>query len=540
MESEQGQPLAAKTPAIKWSAPTVCAACGHAFTAKPAHICRSFALEPALWRDRLVNLVNQRPAYLCLLLVAVWYLTACIAFPNLDSYGDMVEAYVFTPFWELGTFKHPPLMGWVARAWFSVMPRTVAAFYLLSSLCVLTGMLGVLRLASFFIPRRQHALMVLALGFTLPFSALSFKFNANSILLPIWPWLVVMFVRSVRREHWGYAIALGMLAALGMLGKYYTGVLLSAMLLAAVMTRSGRHWLRTPAPYLALATFSVLLLPHASWVVAHGSATVRYVGHKADHSVDWKHLASFMISPLSYCGIAWGGILAIAFRGSFRQRVLASWRLRSGDDLLFWLMLTPLLITALFALTGYVKLALHWAIPLAYIQPLFWLSRSNAWDAGRARAVLRALPALCGGLLALAIVYVFVQNLTGNPCHYRDDPGVVRAMQQAQPDGKPLAWIGGSWPEVAIVPFFGEAAVRAIPGTPDHLPAGVTPLAAWRAEAGALLCRMGDSACQQQAAQWMRSHGQNASPTLVSAERHGWLFLRHVPTRYLVYWYQPG
>ncbi|WP_338621133.1 glycosyltransferase family 39 protein [Paludibacterium sp. THUN1379] len=501
--------------------------------------CRLARLRLQQWQlcDRFAAAMIRHPARLCLLSVMVWYLISQIAFTNLDSYGDMIEAYVFTPFWELGTFKHPPLTGWVAKAWFAVMPHSVWAFYLLSSLGMLIGMLGVWRLADEFVSRERQALVLMALSLTLPFSTLAFKFNANSILLPIWPWLTLMFVRSLKGAHWRHAIALGVLAALGMLGKYYTGVLLVSMLATALATRSGRRWLCTPAPWLALLTFAFCLLPHVLWVLHHGDSTLAYVGRKADHHVDWKHLFSFLLSPLTYCGVAWGLMLVAAYRGSLRQRLIASLRLKDRrNDVLFWLTLSPMLITALFALSGYVKLALHWSIPLAYIMPLFWLSRASDWQPERARALLRALPSVWAGLMLLAAAFNVGQALSGKACHYRDDAGAARAIVEARPQHR-LSWIGGNWPEAAIVPFFADASVRVIPGVPDQLPPGVTPVDNWQSRPGALLCRIDDAACQQKASDWLQGHGRSKHPLLISSEREGWLFPLKVPTQYLVYWY---
>ncbi|MBV8646863.1 glycosyltransferase family 39 protein [Paludibacterium sp.] len=509
----------------------------HTLPCRLRHAPRRFGTVWETWTGRLADRFIAQPALLCLLSVVAWYLISQVAFTNLDAYGDMVEAYVFTPYWELGTFKHPPLTGWVAKAWFAVMPHTVWAFFLLSSLGMLIGTFGVLRLAGEFIPDDRRALMLMALSLTLPFSTLAFKFNANSILLPIWPWLTLMFVRSLRGGHGGYAVGLGILGALGMLGKYYTGVLLASMLIAALATRVGRRWLGTPAPWLALAAFALCLWPHALWVLHHGDSTLNYVGRKADHHVDWKHLASFLLSPLSYGGVAWGLILAAGFKGTLGKRVRASLRPRDGgNDVLFWLTLSPLAITALFALCGYVKIALHWAIPLAYVLPLFWLTRANGWQIERARELLRALPAVWLGLLLLAAGFKGYEAYAGTLCHYRDDAAAARAILAARP-GKPPVWIGGGWPDVAIVPFFADPSVRVVPGVPDRLPAGVTPVFGWRDQPGALLCAPDDSTCQAQAAEWMRRQGRNDRPVDIRVERHGWLFPRAVPTHYLVYWY---
>ncbi|GGY23356.1 hypothetical protein GCM10011289_28940 [Paludibacterium paludis] len=496
-------------------------------------------VAPHDWSSRFADVLLRYPVLLCALNALVWFIAGQIAFQNLDPYGDMVETFAMTPNWELGTFKHPPLMGWVAKSWFLVWPREIWAFYLLSSVCLLIGMLGVFRLARLFLPLEQSVLAVLALGLTLPFSTLGFKYNANSILLPIWPWLACLFVTSWRGGSWRHAVALGALAALGMLGKYFTGVLLASMFIAAVATPSGRQWLRTPAPYLAAAVCMLCLAPHIVWLLQHGAPTIAYAEKRGGVPIAWDHLASFLLSPFSYAGLAWLLALWAAFRGKALFRIRQSFRRTGPDDVLFWLTFAPLAIVAFFALAAGMTLTLHWAIPVVYAFPVFWLTRATAPDAAKVRWAMGALPTVWATLMAAGALFAVAQGLNGALSHYREDAAIARQLLRASPVGR-IVWVGGSWPEAAIVPFFADRTVRALPGLPDHPPLGVSPVMSRlsRLGAGALLCRLNDAACQRESVAWLKAKGLPAIPSDITATRQGWLFPLKIPTTYRVYWYR--
>ena len=199
--------------------------------------------------------------------IVVWLLASWLRSPSLDSYGDMIENYAWGQTWEWGSFKHPPLFAWLVRLWFAVFPTEVWAYFLLSYINAAVGALGIVALAAYWVPpdgRRNNALL-LALVFALcglPYANLAAKFNADTVLLSLWPWTAYAFFRAARPgAATGWSVALGVLAAAAMLGKYFSGVLLLSLFLIS-LARPWHGWYADRRPWLALAVSLALLSPH--------------------------------------------------------------------------------------------------------------------------------------------------------------------------------------------------------------------------------------------------------------------------------------
>ena len=113
------------------------------------------------------------------------------------------------------------------------------------------------------IGERRALLAVLAQEGVVYFTFFTPEFNHNVVLLPLWAALGLAGYRACLLPGTSRAVRLrwvwfGVLAALGMLGKYTTALLL---LLAILHPRLRRVW-AAPGPWLALAVALLLLLPH--------------------------------------------------------------------------------------------------------------------------------------------------------------------------------------------------------------------------------------------------------------------------------------
>src|ERR1700741_3250972 len=56
--------------------------------------------------------------------VAVWQVYFTIAYAGGDLHPDVLETWTLGRSLEWGYSKHPPLMGWMARAWTTFFPLT--------------------------------------------------------------------------------------------------------------------------------------------------------------------------------------------------------------------------------------------------------------------------------------------------------------------------------------------------------------------------------------------------------------------------------
>ena len=499
--------------------------------------------------------------------VLVWFAGHSMASSNLDSYADMLESYAWGQNLDWGSAKHPPLFGWVTNAWFAIFPTRDSAYYLLSYLNVAVGLLGVYRLAQAL--RLSHlalpAVMLLCLAF--PYSTLAAKFNANAILLSLWPWVAVAWLHSMRQvgaSGWLWSVALGLLSALSMLGKYYSGVFLLGIFLTILISSEGRKWLFSLKPWVTLCVFVVCLLPHLQWLRAHDFVTALYVDdqRRAD-GTDLRQLFRFAISPLIYWLLPWLLCAWLVTSGQphffqrlrgFPLRLLRCWLPKAWDDTLFWLAVMPWLISLLFGITGFVTMSLPWSIPIGFAFSLLWLRNLTAdqTDLPRISLQLRNTLLVVYVLVLLASpLFAFYKSQNGVLAYYlpRQEAAteLMKGWHERHPD-EPLRWVGGAWAENALLAFYGDPSIRVVPGVPDQFPATVSPLTGWSQQAGLLLCPLGplsqfepfvDPGCPKKMQQWLQAQGMPAEPIRIIVQKQGLLFPKPIPFVYLAFDYLP-
>ena len=496
--------------------------------------------------------------------VAVWVLAHGMADTNLDSYADMLENYAWGQELAWGSAKHPPLFAWVTGVWFAIFPTRDSAYHLLSYLNVALGLLGVYRLA-FAIDRKELALpAVILLSMAFPYSTLAVKFNANAILLSIWPWVGLAWIQSIQttgRKAWAWSVALGVLGTLAMLGKYYSGVFLLGLFLSALMTPKGRGWLMSPKPWLTLLVFGLTLLPHLQWLRTHDFVTLHYVGEQGSaDGTDWRLLFKFALAPMAYWLVPWllvtliwrtsNASIAATLMG-WPQRLWHSWRPQGWGDTLFWFAMLPWAITLAFGISGFVELSLPWAIPIGYGFSLLWLRNLShqAVDTQRlTQLLLTCLAAWWVLVLLISPWYAWRQAQDGTDNHYlprREAAAALLQLWQTRNPDVPLDWVGGQWAESALLTFYGDNRLRVVPEVPDQFPATVNPLPHWETRAGLLLCPMGPisapngSDCPERMKVWLISHHQKSEPIDITVRSEGLRFPLDKPFRYIAFEYLP-
>lgn len=501
---------------------------------------------------------------LLLIHVATWVLAHGIADTNLDGYADMLENFAWGQNWAWGSAKHPPLFAWVTGAWFSVFPHLDASYHLLSYLNVALGLLGVHQAARAMGRPDLAVPSALLLCLAFPYSTLAVKFNANAILLSLWPWVVLAWVRCVASPSGAgvaWSLALGVLSALAMLGKYYSGVFLLAIFLSSLASAKGRAWFGTYKPWLTLAVFALCLSPHLNWLMAHDGVTLRYVGEQGGETgVNWHLLLKFALSPTAYWLLPWLLCAWVYAPGTpslwqrlcgWPLRLLRAWQPQGWDDTLFWIAMLPWAITLGFGASGFVELSIPWAIPIGYGFSLLWVRNLSQHGAGLQAAQSRLKQWFlwwCVVVLVVSPWYAWHQAQEGTPNHYLPRREAAQALlaqwHERYPD-QPLRWVGGQWAENALLAFYGEPRVRVVPGVPDQFPANVTPLPNWQQQAGLLLCPLGPidapeaTQCPQDMLTWLMAQGQSPDAIALTVVSQGMRFPLHKPFAYIAYAYLP-
>lgn len=308
----------------------------------------------------------------------VWTVAAWLSRSNLDTQGDMIENYVWGIEWQAGYAKHPPLFAWITGAWFRIFPHTDLAYFALSSLNAMTGLLGIVALAARFVPSRLAVIAGLAMAVSPLYSNLAIKFNANSVLLSMWPWTAYFFVRFMQTGKWRTAIALGVFAALAMLGKYFSAVLLIALALASLARPAWRARLADWRALLVVIACAAVLAPHLRWLVMNHFPTLAYADQRSGGTLS-AAAGRFGIYTLAQIGYLVPSFIVTLLVVADRPRQAARLMARSvvkpslAPDL-WWLALGPLVVVGVLAVVTKTQMASVWGMAQWFAIVPLWLA----------------------------------------------------------------------------------------------------------------------------------------------------------------------
>jgi len=185
--------------------------------------------------------------------VVVWMAFLVIAYSVGDLHSDVLEAWTFGRNFDWGSAKHPPLMGWIARAWTSAFPLTDWSFQLLALVNSATALWFVDLISRRFVTGDKRIIVLLLLMLPPTYQFFAQRFNANAVLLPVWPAATYCFLRSFETREVKWAAAAGATAALAMLGKYYSAFLIGSFVFAAICHPQRRAYFGSPAPWISAA-----------------------------------------------------------------------------------------------------------------------------------------------------------------------------------------------------------------------------------------------------------------------------------------------
>lgn len=256
--------------------------------------------------DALIDPRRARHTFLLLMIgyVAVWTAYAIISRSAQDTVADMAEMLVWAQNLELGYPKHPPLPAAILWLWFSVFPISDWAYLLLAILTVTVGLYLAYELAGEWLTGEKRAAVVLMLSFVPFYNFLGTKFDQNSLLIPLWTLSMWGLVRSLKTNGIGWAILCGAAAAAACLVKYWSAFLLLAMGIAVLCDENRWRYLRSPAPWAAVAVFILLFAPHAVWLVQNDFPPLRWAGgeRRTPHSVGhwFFELSKYLFGTFAY------------------------------------------------------------------------------------------------------------------------------------------------------------------------------------------------------------------------------------------------
>ena len=237
--------------------------------------------NPARWRRPFIAWLEGIEAgwAIPLLLagfVAIWMVFLTVAYLGGGLHPDTLETWTLGRSFAWGNPKHPPLMGWVARIWTTVFPLTDWSFQLLAMTNSAVALWAVDLISRQFVRGDKRVVVLLLLMLLPTYQFHAQRFNANMMLLALWPLATYAFLRSFESRRIAWAAAAGAVAAIAMLGKYYSVFLIGSFVFAAVLHPQRRAYFSSSAPWVSTAAGLVVLGPHLYWLATTGAMPFQY------------------------------------------------------------------------------------------------------------------------------------------------------------------------------------------------------------------------------------------------------------------------
>ena len=209
---------------------------------------------------------------------ALWTLILVHLKAAQDVHMDVAEAFAWGQKFQLGYGKHPPLAGWVAGLWFRVFPVADWATYALAMTTLGCGLVISWFIGLRVVDRRRAFFVVLMLALYPIFNFKGFKYNPDLLQLVTLPLLVLAYLNAFEKRDLRAGLLLGLAGALALMTKYWVLTMIGAIGLAALAHPDRLLFLRSPAPWVAIATLVVAMLPHLSWLREVDFVPLTYAG----------------------------------------------------------------------------------------------------------------------------------------------------------------------------------------------------------------------------------------------------------------------
>jgi 4-amino-4-deoxy-L-arabinose transferase-like glycosyltransferase len=453
-----------------------------------------------------------------------------------NLHNDTLEAYAWGKELQLGYSKHPPFWAWVAYAWFTVFPTTDWSAYLLCSLNGGIGLWCSWLIARRYLPRDRALASLLCLMITTSYICFVQRFNANTILVSLWPATTLAVLRAVEHDRLRDGAVAGLLAGLCLLSKYQSVLFLLTLLVAVYFLENSARSYFSRSALTCYAVAAIVASPNILWLQHNDYLPLQYMrvttarpwSTSLRESIVFILVASAFIAPavIAYVwagGRHWRGLVP-ALIGGFRGKGLP----------LAILTLGPPALTIAVCLLRSSTVRSTYAIPMFFVLPA-WIAMApslpfDALALRRLRGIAAAVIFIC---LVASPVFGYANFVANSRLVTRPKDDVVDAVTTAwhQRFGKPLRIVAGDQDYAISAPFYStdhpsyligfdrrDLAEFAIPmshGPIDFVPR-LSPwvnMAAIERDGLAIICSreawLSSTGCREEAALWIRNRGMH-------------------------------
>ena len=333
------------------------------------------------------------------LFVAGWTLFHVLANASIGVHPDLLEVYGWGRHLAGGYVKHPPLGGLMTAAWFALFPAADWSFYLMAMVNAAVGLYAADLIARRYLSGDKRLLVLLLLLLTPFYQIHGVRFASNQTLLSTWPLATYCFIRAFEQRNFAWSAAAGVMAAVAMLGKYFSVFLVAGFIAAALAHPDRWRYLRSASPYISVAAGLLVLAPHIHWLVTSGYQTFGY----AFSSHPGGSLSELIKGEVRYIAGSLGFLALPLFvywliaRPSRTAVAEALWPADPDRRLLAMLFWVPLALPLVVAPLLDIKLTSIWAMQAWFLLPILLLAPASV------KITRRAAIAVAGGVAAVSV-----------------------------------------------------------------------------------------------------------------------------------------
>ena len=128
------------------------------------------------------------------------------------------------------------------------------------------------------VDRRRAFFAVVMLALYPIFNFKGFKYNPDLLQLVTLPLLVLAYLHAFEKRSVRSGLWLGLAGALALMTKYWVLTMIGAIGIAALVHPDRWLFLRSPAPWVAIATLMVAMIPHLVWLKEVDFVPLTYAG----------------------------------------------------------------------------------------------------------------------------------------------------------------------------------------------------------------------------------------------------------------------
>jgi 4-amino-4-deoxy-L-arabinose transferase-like glycosyltransferase len=467
------------------------------------------AVHAALWTVILVNLKTGQ-----------------------DVHMDVAEAFGWGQKFLPGYGKHPPLSGWIAGVWFMIFPVTDWATYALAMVTLGCGLVICWLIALRVVDHRRAFLVVVMLALYPIFNFKGFKYNPDLLQLVTLPLVVLAYLDAFEKRSVKSGLWLGLAGALALMTKYWVLTMIGAIGLAALIHPQRLQFLRSPAPWVAIATLAVAMIPHIMWLIQVNFAPLTYAGE------------SYSITDRTELnGLAWGYIahnlallalpvvlaaIALLWPTRWRKRFVvwsrgANSGVRTAQALNIWIIQAVVAIgPPLGAVIFRIYIKTDWGIPLFFLAPLALIAMPPL----RVRQIALLRLAATWLLVTLAVLVASRRIGAYEVSQHRNEGASFRARSELARE-LTTEWHARFHSRLPVVAAYDDIGQPVTFYSPDH-PAALTPDEPWSSGLTSLdeakrsgfigICEAGDWKLEKCEA-WMKEHASNGERMVITTRR---------------------